>query len=104
MNLLAVLNDSFGLTVDQIDQGIVLRANKVYADTYFIADWLKNETLIPAWANRAAARWVIEFWLSERDACDASNLLKVDEKYTRLLRDFSISDIISMRNELIRLG
>jgi len=104
MNLLAVLNDSFGLSVDQIDQGIVLRANKVYADTYFIDDWLKDESLIPVWANRAAARWVIELWLSERDACDASNLLKIDEKYTRYLKDFSISEIISMRNELLRAG
>lgn len=104
MNLLAVLNDTFGLSVDQIDQGIVLRANKVYADTYFIEDWLKDESLIPVWANRAAAMWVIELWLSERDACDASNLLKVDEKYTRYLKDFSISEIISMRSELVHTG
>jgi hypothetical protein len=41
-------------------------------------------------------------WLSERDACDAKELLKVDEKYTRLLRDFSMSDIIAMRNEISR--
>lgn len=102
MNLLTVLNDSFGLSVDQIEQGIVLRANKVYADTYFIADWLEDESLIPDWASRAAASWVIELWLSERDACDATKLLKVDEKYTRLLRDFSLSDIIAIRNELAR--
>jgi len=102
MNLITVLNNSFGLSLDQIEQGIVLRANKVYADTYFIQDWLKDEALIPRWANRAAASWVIEMWLSERDNCEASGLLKVDEKYTRLLRDFSLSDIIAMRNELAR--
>ena len=102
MNLITVLNNSFGLSLDQIEQGIVLRANKVYADTYFIEDWLKDESLIPKWANRAAASWVIEMWLSERDSCDASGLLQVDEKYTRLLRDFSLSDIIAMRSELAR--
>ena len=100
MNLITVLNSSFGLSMDQIEQGIVLRANKVYADTYFIDEWLKDESLIPKWASRAAASWVIEMWLSERDTCDATGLLKVDEKYTRLLRDFSLSDIIAMRNEL----
>lgn len=102
MNLITVLNNSFGLSLDQIEQGIVLRANKVYADTYFIEDWLQDESLIPKWANRAAASWVIEMWMSERDSCDATGLLKVDKKYTRLLRDFSLSDIIAMRNELAR--
>jgi hypothetical protein len=100
MNLITVLNNSFNFSLDQIEQGIILRANKIYADTYFIQDWLKDESLVPSWANRAAASWLIEMWLSERDGCDASNLLQVDEKYTRLLRDFSLSDIISMRNEL----
>ncbi|MCI0507831.1 MAG: hypothetical protein L0Z73_17215 [Gammaproteobacteria bacterium] len=100
MNLLTVLNSSFGLSLEQIEQGIVLRANKVYADTYFIEDWLRDEKLIPKWASRAAASWVVEMWLSERDACASSELLGVDEKYTRLLRDFSLSDIIAMRSEL----
>ncbi|KPJ94391.1 MAG: hypothetical protein AMJ55_06460 [Gammaproteobacteria bacterium SG8_15] len=102
MNLLTVLNSSFGLSLEQIEQGLVLRANKVYADTYYIEDWLKDEKLIPDWASRAAASWLIEMWLSERDACNSSELLKVDEKYTRLLRDFSLSDIIAMRSELSR--
>jgi len=104
MNLITVLNNSFGLSIDQIEQGIVLRANKVYADTYFIHDWLKDETMVPDWASRAAASWLIEMWMAERDGCDSSNLLKVDEKFTRLLRDFSLSDIIAMRNELARPG
>jgi len=90
------------MSVGQIEQGIVLRANQVYADTYFIDDWFKDESLIPGWANRAAASWVIELWLSERDACDAAALLKVDAKYTRYLKDFSIAEIIAMRNELTR--
>ena len=90
------------MSLEQIEQGIVLRANKIYADTYFIQDWVKDESMIPDWASRAAASWLIEMWLSERDGCDAGSLLKVDEKYTRLLRDFSLSDIIAMRNELAR--
>ena len=102
MNLLNVLNHNFGLSIDQIEQGLILRANKIYADTYFINDWLKDETMVPDWASRAAASWLIEMWMSERDGCEASGLLKVDEKYTRLLRDFSLSDIIAMRNELAR--
>ena len=102
MNLITILNNSFGLSIDQIEQGIVLRANKIYADTYFIQEWLKDESMVPDWANRAAASWLIEMWMQERDGCDAASLLKVDEKYTRLLRDFSLSDIIAMRNELTR--
>ncbi|HEY5603418.1 MAG TPA: hypothetical protein VIM41_09930 [Gammaproteobacteria bacterium] len=102
MNLLNVLNSSFGLSLDQIEQGIVLRANKMYADTYYIEDWLKDEKLVPDWACRAAASWLIEMWLAERDACNAAELLRIDEKYTRLLRDFTLSDIIAMRSELSR--
>lgn len=101
MNLLRTLLETTGLPLDKIEQGLILRANKIYADTHFIADWVDDESLIPDWANRAAASWVIELWMLERDAVESSQLLKVDEKYTRMLKDFSLSDIIAMRNELM---
>lgn len=101
VNILRTLQETTGLTLEKIEQGLVLRANKIYADTHFIRDWLEDESLIPDWANRAAASWVIELWMLERDAVESSQLLKVDEKYTRMLKDFSLSDIIAMRNELM---
>ena len=101
MNILQALKDTTGLSLAQIEQGLVLRANKIYADTYTIEEWLTDKSLIPEWASRAAASWLIEMWMLERDAVESSQLLRVDEKFTRMLRDFSLTDIIAMRNELM---
>jgi len=100
MNLLQALRDSFGMSVGEIEQGLISRAKKVYTDTYFIDDWLQHENKVPEWVNRAAATWLMELWLEERDACESAQLLGVDKKYTRLLKDFSLSDIIAIRNEV----
>ena len=100
MNLIRELHIAFSIPLRQIEQGIILRANKIYADTYFIEDWLNEEQLIPDWAKRAAAVWIIEMWMQERDNCGAATLLKIDEKYTRMLKDFSLADILVMRNQI----
>ncbi|NOZ54576.1 MAG: hypothetical protein GXP08_15825 [Gammaproteobacteria bacterium] len=104
MNLLQALRDSFGMSIDEIEQGLVLRTKKVYTDTYFIDDWIKDAADVPKWVNRAAAAWVVEFWLEERDVCESAQLLNVDKKYTRLLKDFSLSDIIAIRNEVSQVS
>jgi len=100
MNLLQALHDSFGLSMGDIEKGLVSRAKKVYIDTHFLGDWIKDEDKVPQWAHRAAATWLMELWLEERDACESAQLLGVDEKYTRLFKDFSLSDIIAIRNAI----
>lgn len=99
-NMLAELNTKFGFSVDQIQAAIAARADGVDSDLLDIKKWIGDSTDIPAWVNRAAAKWVIELWMIDRDTCDPTELLKVDKKYTRLLKNFSMAEIIAMRNEI----
>lgn len=99
-NLLAELNATFGFSVKQIQAAIAARVDGVDSDLLDIEKWIDETDVIPAWANRAAAKWIIELWMIDRDACDPTELLKVDKKYTRLLKNFSMAEIIAMRNEI----
>lgn len=101
-NLLAELNATFGFSVRQIQAAIAARADVVDDELLNVEKWLKDVDEVPAWANRAAARWVIELWMIDRDTCDPTELLKVDKKYTRLLKSFTMAEIIAMRNEINR--
>lgn len=99
-NLICELGSTFGYTNDQIKNGIAQRNEGVDAIALNVEQWKHNDAAIPRWANRAAARWVIEIWMKERDSCDAAELLAVDKRFTRILSDFSMGEIISMRNEI----
>lgn len=100
MNLLHILNSTFAIPIEQLKDGIVRRADRAYADTHRLTEWLTEQAPVPSWAQRAAATWIIELWMQERDGCEATQLLTVDGKYTRLLRDFSMADIIAIRHSL----
>jgi hypothetical protein len=101
-NLIAELNMRFGYSLQQIRQGIAERVDGVDADVLDVNKWLNNVDTIPRWANRGAARWIIELWMTERDACEPAELLQVDKKYTGMLKNFSMADIIAMRNEMMQ--
>lgn len=99
-NLIAELNQTFGFSLLEIQQGIARRVAGVDAEVLDISKWMNKVDTIPRWANRGAACWIIELWMAERDACEPTKLLQVDKKYTGLLRNFSMADIIAMRNEI----
>ena len=101
LNLVHVLHHSFGIPKHTIGGGIEQRCGQ-QVDAREIDYWLDEQAHLPDWVHRAAALWVIELWMNERDACVAENLLKVDEKYTRLLRDYTMGQIIAMRNAIIQ--
>ena len=101
-NLIAELNARFGFSLHDIQQGIAARVDGVDADVLDVKKWLDNVDKIPSWARKGAALWVIELWMAERDACEPTELLMVDKKYTGLLKQFSMGEIIAMRNEIIR--
>jgi hypothetical protein len=106
-NLVHELNATMGLSLAEIGQGLEARAlaqqtQAQQADARELSLWTRPDAELPDWVRRAAALWVIEFWLNERDSCGADQLLKVDEKYTRLLRGFSMGEIIAMRNQLMQ--
>jgi hypothetical protein len=102
LNLINVLNSRFGYSLLEIQQGIAARVDGVDAEALDIKKWMDNVDTIPKWANRGAARWIIELWMTERDTCEPGELLVVDKKYTALLKNFSMADIIAMRNEIIQ--
>jgi hypothetical protein len=99
LNLIQILGQTFHLDQDAICKGIEDHSQQ-QIDAREISIWITDVESVPSWANRAAALWIIEFWMNERDTCEAEGLLRVDEKYTRLLRDFSMGDIITMRSQL----
>lgn len=107
VNLIHELNINMGLSVTEIGDGLEMRALRQLghahqADARELLLWIRPDAELPDWVRHAAALWVIEFWLNERDNCGAEQLLQVDAKYTRLLRDFSMGEIIAMRNQLTR--
>ena len=84
-NLIAELNMRFGYSLQQIRQGIAERVDGVDADVLDVNKWLNNVDTIPRWANRGAARWIIELWMTERDACEPCDG-EVDEGHGAVLR------------------
>lgn len=101
LNLIHVLHNTFGIPKQDIGAGIEQRAAQ-QVDAREIECWLEEQTQLADWVHRAAALWIIELWMNERDACEAERLLKVDEKYTRFLRDYNMGQIINMRNAIIQ--
>ena len=102
MNLLQELHCGFGLTREQLLQGIVRRAGDDAGGglTEQSLQHYLDGTDLPSWLNHLSARWIIEYWLRERDSCESAHLLAVDAKYTRLLKGFSMAQIIAMRNSV----
>lgn len=99
-SLLTELHSTFGFTFEEIKQGIACRVDGVDADVLDIDKWIYSAERMPSWAKRAAASWIIELWMKDRDACEPTELLKVDNRYSRILKDFSMADIIAMRNSI----
>lgn len=98
--LLQELNTEMGLSPEEISNAIATRTGTGADQLQQIGQWLSDSKRTPDWANKAAVLWVIELWMKERDVCHPSQLLAVDKKYTRLLRSYSMAEIISFRRDL----
>jgi len=99
-NVFLELQTSIGLSFEQIQQGIMKRTDTEAGSFDNLQYWMSGLSSAPIWANKAAALWVIELWMQDRDGCQADGLLAVDKKYSRMLRGFSMAEIISMRRQL----
>lgn len=104
MNLIRLLNLSFNIPTDEIERGIVSRAEAVYPDTHHMEQWIDHGEQVPPWAHRAAAKWLIELWMHERNECTPQTLLAIDKKYTTYLNGFSMGEIIAMQQSLANPG
>jgi hypothetical protein len=100
LSILQELKNEVGLSLDEIGDGLATRANTDSKQVKDIGDWIENPDQIPNWVGRAAGLWIVELWLKERDTCGPQHLLSIDEKYTQLLRNFSMTEIIEFRNQL----
>lgn len=101
MNLVKILNSSFDYSREKIEKELIERADTVYPDTHSIEDWLNDAKEVPEWANRAAAKCVIQLWMKERDTCEAHGLLAVDKKYTGYLQGFTLGEIVGMQQDIV---
>ena len=96
-NLIRELNQSINLSLEQIQQGLSSRAPQAQLD---IENWLSDDSDMPSSLRHNVVMWIMEIWAKERDACNAKQLLDVDNKFSRILRDYSLTDIIAFKKEL----
>ncbi len=101
-NLIESLQHTLGLSSEQISAALLRHDRTQSVSEAQVVQWLSNTAVLPNGVKRAAALVVIEQWLDARDNCGPAELLAVDKKYTRLLRDFSMAEIIALRKQLVR--
>lgn len=110
VNILCDLRDKLGFDPNSIKEGLLRytpgrseggnESNDV--PKMDITIWLDPQVELPKWVTQAATRWVLEMWMDERDACSPGELLAVDKKFTHILRNYSMAEIIAFRNTLER--
>lgn len=98
-NLIRELNQSMNFSLEQIQQGLSKRINDT-APMEVVEAWLKDDASMPETLRHTVVMWIMELWAKERDACTAKQLLDVDNKYSRILRDYNLTDIIAFKKEL----
>ena len=99
--IISDIHTLFGFSVEHISQAIAQRALPGQDLSLDLGGCLQGDCDLPAWVERAAALWVMDLWTQERDACNSADLLTVDRKYSRILRRYSMADIISFRKEIL---
>lgn len=99
-NIILELQQKLDFSVAEIKNAISHRVTPIQSMGVDIDSWVHNPEKIPQWAQMAAAKWVVELWMSARDACEPDQLLVIDNKYTNVLRRYSMADIIEFRNAI----
>jgi hypothetical protein len=100
-NLIESLQQTLGLSTTQICEALCCHYTAQKLDPELIEQWLSRTEALPKEVNQAAALVVIEQWMAKRDSCGPTELLAVDKQFTRLLRDFSMAEIIALRRQLL---
>lgn len=101
INIIKEIKLGLSLTDEELKQGIIGHTPGSTDLDIDISCWLEDDETVPKWATKAATVWVIELWMADRDACEPSQLLQVDKTYTRMLRGYSMAEVISFRNALV---
>lgn len=72
------------------------RAGCAVPSEHLLRAWDTGNIAMPEWVERSCAEWIVELWQRERATCDARQLLGIDQKYTGLLRDYSVADLMAV--------
>ncbi|MDH5323926.1 MAG: hypothetical protein OEZ68_03055 [Gammaproteobacteria bacterium] len=96
-NLIRELNHSMNLSPEQIQQTLEQRAPQQALN---VSTWIQDDSSMPTALRHCVVMWIMEIWAKERDACSAKQLLDVDNKFSRILRDYSLTDLIAFKKEL----
>ncbi len=95
-NLLENLARCAELTDAELGVTLARRAGFAPMSARRIRAWRVGDEPIPSWVERECVYWLIERWSQERGACGAGRLWDVDRKYTRLLDQFTIAELMAM--------
>jgi hypothetical protein len=85
-----------GLADAQLCSALAARARSDVPTVILLQAWDAGDIAMPAWVERGCAEWIVELWRSERAACDARELLAIDRKFSRLLRDYSVMELMAV--------
>ncbi|MFV2055813.1 MAG: hypothetical protein ACC707_05060 [Thiohalomonadales bacterium] len=100
INIILDLQQTLDISLTEIRHGISHRVTPIQAMGVDIESWSCGPDSMPEWAQRAIAKWVVELWISARDACEPDQLLVIDNKFSHVLRRYSMGDIIAFRNAI----
>lgn len=95
-SLIESLRRCTGLADAQLCSALAQRAGCAAPTVHLLQAWDGGDTAMPAWVERYCAEWIVELWRNERASCTARDLLQVDQKFTRLLRDYSVADLLAV--------
>lgn len=95
-SLIDSLRRCTGLADAQLCAALAERSGHAAPTLHLLHAWDSGVIAMPAWVERFCAEWIVELWRSERSTCDARALLTIDRKYTRLLSDYSVGDLMTV--------
>lgn len=99
-DLIEHLKTLTNLSDQQIGEELARRGGQTPLDRHKFSQWNSGILPTPAWLERAAARWIIELWQSERNECESKDLWAVDKKYSKMLNFLTVAEIIGILNEV----
>lgn len=98
-NLLESIEHCTGLSNAEVGIALARRAGFAPVSARRIQAWRDGADAMPSWVERECIHWLVELWSRERNDCGAARLWDVDRKYTRLLDQLTIAELMTLLRE-----
>jgi hypothetical protein len=95
-NLLTSVEHCTGLTDARLGEALARRAGFAPLSARRIQAWRDGSDAMPGWVERECVQWLVELWSRERAECGAARLWEVDRKYTRMLDQLTIAELMAL--------